>query len=54
MSLLKSPLAPIGLCTVVMGAAASVVLHPFVGLGAILFGVCLLLPGLGMSGDKED
>jgi hypothetical protein len=54
MGLLKSPLAPIGICTVVMGAAASFVLNPFVGMGAILFGACLMLRGLGCTGDSDE
>ena len=54
MGLLKSPLAPLGLCTVTMGALASLVLHPVVGLGAILFGVCLFLPGLAGHGEGSD
>lgn len=44
MRLLKSPLAPLGLCTVTMGAAASLILHPIVGLGAMAFGACLFFP----------
>lgn len=54
MGLLKSPLAPIGLCTVTMGALASLVLHPIVGLGAMLFGACLLFPGLVERGEGTD
>jgi hypothetical protein len=54
MGLLKSPLAPLGLCTVTMGAVASLILHPIVGLGAILFGACLLFPGLAGRGEGSD
>ena len=54
MGLFKSPLAPLGLCTVTMGALASLALHPIVGLGAILFGACLLVPGIVGQGEGSD
>lgn len=42
------------MCTVTMGALASIVLHPVVGLGAMLFGACLFLPGLVDRGESVD
>ncbi len=54
MGIFKSPLAPLGLCTITMGVASALILHPLIGVGVILFGACLLVPGVCGAGEADD